>query len=132
MAQDLPDALAMREVKYGDKTPPERRLKVAKDLIEAGRIYEALDLLLIAKDEAGVAALRARAAKEGLPVILLMLKRAGQTPAPAEWAAAGEGAFSAGRYRDAFRCYLEAGDEAGLERVREKLPGYELYTPAGK
>jgi len=132
MADDLPDALAMREVKYGEKTPRERRLKVARDLVAAGRIYEALDLFLIAKDEEGVRGLRTRATKEGLPVILLMLRRAGQAPTAAEWSAAGEGAFAAGRYRDAFRCFLEANDAAGLERVRERLPGYELYTPAGK
>jgi hypothetical protein len=70
--------------------------------------------------------------KEGLPVLLLMLKRAGRPPSPAEWSTAGERALAAGRYREAFRCFREAGDEKGLARTREKIPNYDIYTPQGK
>jgi hypothetical protein len=129
---DLPDTIGFREVMYGERTPPARRLKVAHDLLQAGRVYEALDLFLVAGDEKGVLAIRERAVKEGLPVLLLMLRRAGRAPKPAEWTAAGAAAFAAGRFREAFRCYREAGDEEGLAKVREKLPNYELYTPQGK
>ena len=129
---DLPDTIAFREVMYGERTPPAKRLKVARDLLNAGRIYDALDLLLVAGDEKGIGEVRERAVREGLPVILLMLRRAGRTPKPGEWTAAGAAAFAAGRYREAFRCYREAGDEDGLAKVREKLPNYELYTPQGK
>jgi hypothetical protein len=68
----------------------------------------------------------------GLPVLLLMLKRAGRMPEPRDWSAAGEKAFAEGRFREAFRCFLEAADEAGLSRVKEKLPDYDIYTPQGK
>ncbi len=132
MAQDLPDTLALREIKFGERVPPARRVKVAWDLLGAGRIYDALDVFLLANDEKGISEIRAKALLEGLPVLLLMLKRAGHTPDPKEWSRAAEKAFSDGRYREAFRCFLEAGDEAGLERVREKLPGYDIYTPQGK
>jgi len=132
VALDLPDTLGLREAKFGDRVPPERQVKIAKDLLGAGRIYDALDLLLIAGDEKGIREIRERAGREGLPVLLLVLKRAGRLPTPKEWSAAGEAAFAAGRWREAFRCFREAGDEAGLARVREKLPDYDLYTPQGK
>jgi hypothetical protein len=124
--------LGLREIKYGERTPPARRVKVARELLAAGRIYDALDLFLIAGDEEGIREISDRAVKEGLPVILLTLKRALRPAKPAEWSAAGAKAFAAGRWREAFRCYREAGDEEGLARVREKLPGYDLYTPQGK
>lgn len=132
MAADLPDTLGLREVKFGDRVPAARRLKVARDLLQAGRIYDALDLFLIAGDEAGIKEIRGRAVREGLPVLLLMLKRGGHLPTAKEWSAAAEAASAAGRWREAFRCFREAGDEEGLARVREKLPDYDLYTPQGK
>lgn len=132
VAENLPDTLALREIKYGERTPHAKRVKVGKDLLAAERIYDALDLFLLAGDEKGIADVCARAVKEGLPVLLLVLKRAGRLPDAREWSAAGENAFAKGRFREAFRCFLEASDEAGLARVREKLPGYDLYTPQGK
>ncbi len=132
MATNIPDTLGLREVKYGDRIPTARRLAVAKDLFAAGRIYDATDLFLVARDEKGLREVRDRAVREGLPVLLLMLKRAGHLPSPEEWSAAGEAASAAGRWREAFRCFREAGDEMGLARVREKLPNYDLYTPQGK
>src|SRR5262245_44529503 len=106
---DLPDTLGFRAVMSGGRTPAARRPKVARDLLEAGRPYEALDLFLVAGDEKGIGELRERAAREGLPVLLLMLRRAGRAVKPAEWSAAGAAAFAAGRFREAFRCYREAG-----------------------
>jgi hypothetical protein len=122
----------LRDVKYGDRTTPARQTKVARELLEAGRIYEALDLFLLAGDEEAIGEMQARGVKEGLPAVLLMLKRAGRAPAVKAWSGAAEAAFADGRWREAFRCFLEAGDESGLARVREKLPDYELYTPTGK
>ncbi len=132
MAQDLPDTLGLREVKYGDRTPPAKRSKVARDLLAAGRIHDALDLFLIAGEEKAVGEIRGYAVREGLPALLLTLKRAGRSPTREEWSKAAAAAFTAGRWREAFRCYREAGDEAGLAAVKEKLPGYDLYTPQGK
>jgi hypothetical protein len=132
VAEKLPDTLALREIKYGERVPEAKRRKAAWDLFQAGRVYDALDVFLLAKDEKGIAEVRARAVKEGLPVLLLMLKRAGVLPTAKEWSEAGEAAFSVDRFREAFRCFQEAGDEAGLERVKEKLPDYGIYTPQGK
>jgi hypothetical protein len=131
VAQEPPDTLALREIKFGDRVPPAKRVKAARDLLSGGRIYDALDVFLLANDEPGIAEIRKRAVAEGLPVLLLTLKRAGRTPEAKEWSAAADKAFRDQRYREAFRCYLEAGDEAGLARVREVLPGYEIYTPQG-
>jgi len=132
MARGLPDALQLREIKYGPKTSAAERSSVARRLAEAGRLAEALDLFLLAGNEAGEAETHRRAVAEGYPVLLLILRRAGRTIPTDEWRQAAQAAGRAGRWRDAFRCYSEAGDEAGLEEVRKMLPDYSIYTPQGK
>ena len=132
MARGLPDALQLREIKYGPKTSAAERSQVARRLAEAGRLAEALDLFLLAGDEGGEAETRRHAFAEGYPVLLLMLRRAGRTIPSDEWRQAAQAAGRAGRWRDAFRCYSEAGDEDGLAAVRDKLPDYAIYTPQGK
>ncbi|MHC4549043.1 MAG: hypothetical protein ACYTEZ_09705 [Planctomycetota bacterium] len=129
MARDQPDALELREIKYGPKSTAEQRSRAARSLLEAGRVAEALDLFLLAEDEEGVGEIRRRALDEGRPILLLMLQRAGRAIPAAEWRSAGEAASRAGRWREAYRCYTEAGDEAGQATVREHLPDYEIYTP---
>jgi hypothetical protein len=132
MASPLPDPLRLREIKYGERTPPEERSKVARAMLEAGRAAEALDLFLLAGDDAAAGEIREEAVREGRPALLLMFERA-QRPVPAaQWKAAAEAAFAAGRLREAFRCFQKAGHEDGLARVRERLPGYEIYVPQGK
>ena len=77
---ELPDTLGLREVLYGERTTPARRVRVANDLLQAGRVYDALDLFLVAGDEKAIAGIKDRAVREGLPVVLLILRRAGRTP----------------------------------------------------
>lgn len=132
MAETFPNALQIREIKYAPRTTREERVALARRLEGAGRVAEALDLYLIAGDEAGIASVRARAAREGRPILLLMLARANRPVSADEWRAAGDAAFAAGRWRDAFRAYTEARHEPGLARVREKVPDYQLFTPQGK
>ncbi|MHC4136490.1 MAG: hypothetical protein ACYTDU_00565 [Planctomycetota bacterium] len=132
MARGLPDALQLREIKYGSKTSAEERRNVARRLAEAGRFAEAVDLFLLAGDEEGEAEERRRAVAEGHPVLLLMLRRAGKSVSRDEWRQAAQAAARAGRWREAFRCYTEAGDEAGLAEIRDKLPDYSIYTPQGR
>jgi len=132
MARDLPDALTLRTIKYGEKTDARARRAAAERLLEAGREAEALDLYLILGDEEALARCRRRALEEGRPVLLLMLRRSGREVNAREWSQAGAAAEQEGRWREAFRCYTEAGDEDGLARVREHLPDYEIYTPQGK
>ena len=40
--------------------------------------------------------------------------------------------MQAQRWREAYRCFLRAGDEDALARAQEKIPDYELYLPQGK
>lgn len=131
MAKDLPDALGLRELKYGAKTTDEVRIQWARRFEEKGLLAEALDLYLIAKDEKSIENLRRRAVEQGRPILLLILAWVGRHPTADEWKAAGDKAFADSRYREAYRAYTEAGHEPGLEQVREKLPGYELYVPSG-
>ena len=132
MARVLPNALQLREIKYGIKTTAAERSRVARELAEAGRFAEALDLFLLAGDEEGEAESRRRAVEGGHPVLLLTLRRAGRAISCDEWRQAAEAAVRTGRWREAFRCYTEAGDEEGLAAIRDKLPDYSVYTPQGK
>jgi hypothetical protein len=132
MAQDLPDVLRLREIKYGAKTTAEERSAVARQFLEAGSLAEALDLFLIVGDEKGIRQIRLKAIEQGRPALLLMLVRAEREVTPEEWRNAGEAARRADRPREAFRCFAMANDEAALEDLRSELPDYEIYIPQGK
>jgi hypothetical protein len=132
MAASLPDALRLRDLKYGTKHSAEARRRMAQQLLDAGRIAEALDLFQLAGDAAGVQTVKDRALKEGRPHVLLTLIRLGHQFSAAEWKAAGQGALGAGRWREAFRCFLEAEDEEGLAAFFNDTATTEIYTPQGK
>ena len=119
----LPDALQLRHIKYGAKSLPAQQLEVARAMIDAGRVAEALDLFLIAGDEAGIAEIKQRATTEGRPVWLVMIQRAERPVTVADWKACGEAAEKAGRLREAYRAFTMAKDESGLSRLEESLPG---------
>ncbi|MGH7161973.1 MAG: hypothetical protein ACREID_00710 [Planctomycetota bacterium] len=132
MAADLPNPLQLREIKYGTKATHAERAKIAHAYLASGRTAEALELFLLAGDEEGVRRVRALAVEEGRPILLLALERAGRPCAAEEWKRTGDAAFAAGRWREAFRAYARAGDDEALQRVKEKIPDYEIYTPRGK
>jgi hypothetical protein len=132
MAKSLPDALRLRELKYGAKTTAQERSRVAREFLAVGRTAEALDLFLIAGDAGGTAEIREQAIREGRPSLLLQIERGGHPVGAADWKRAADAALAAERFREAFRCYHRAGDEDGMARVREKLPDYDIYVPQGK
>ena len=132
MARTGPDALRLRELKYSPKISASERSGAARALLEAGRTTEAFDLMLLAEDDEGIQEMRQLAVKEGRPHLLLAMARYGRAVTPDEWSATGDAAFAAGRWREAFRAYHEAGSEDGLAKVREKLGDYEPFKPQGK
>jgi len=132
MAQDMPDALQLREAKYGAKSQSASQSALAHDMVADGRVAEALDLFLIAGDAEGATGVRKMAVEQGRPVWLLMMERDGTAISAAEWKQCGEVAEQAGRLREAYRAFGRAGDEAAQARIHESLPGYEIYVPAGK
>jgi len=132
MARDLPTLFQLRECKYGEKSTPGQKSEMAKRLADAGRLVEALDLYLLAEDAEGIATLRKRAVREGRLILLHNLVRTGRRISAAEWRAAAGAAEKQGRWREAYRAYGEAGDEAGRARVKEHLPDdYEIEAPKG-
>ena len=128
MAQELPDALQLRHIKYSAKTQPAQQLEVARALLAAGRVAEALDLFLIAKDENGLGEIKQRALSEGRPVWLLMMRHDERAISAADWTACGAGAERAGRLREAFSAFTLADDKEAVARLRELLPDYEMYV----
>jgi hypothetical protein len=132
MAAGMLDALQLRNLKFGEKSQPSQQVAAASQLLAAGRVAEAFDLYQIAGNEEGMNSVRTRATEEGRPVWLIMILRSGQTVSTDEWSACGEAALRASRWREAFRAFLAAENESGLERVREQIPGYEIYVPQGK
>ncbi len=128
----LPDLLKLREIKYGERVGAQERSRHAATLAARGFTVEALDLYLLAGDEGGIAGFRTLASKQGRPLLLSMLARTGRTVTAAEWAACGEACVAAERWREAYRSFVAAGDEAAVAKVREKIPDFEPYTPVGK
>ena len=132
MPSQNPDALELRELKFSPKTSRAARSAAAEKILSAGRTTEAFDLYLIADDEKGIARMREMAVQDGLPHLLLAMRRYGLEATTEEWNRAGDKAFDAGRYREAYRAYREAGNEEGLAKVAEVLPDYEPFKPQGK
>ncbi len=132
MAQGLPDALRLRELKYSPKVPDSERSAVARRLLECGRVAEALDLFLLAGDDQGVEDIYSVAKREGRVILLVALVSAARKVSAPDWKQAGDRACDTERWREAFRAYSEAGDEPGLEKVRAEIPDYELWSPQGK
>ncbi len=132
MARPIPDLLARREIKYGEKSTDADRIRLGDELREADQLTEALEVYLLAHHETGVDKLRKHARRAGRPSMLLTLRRAHAEITREEWVECGAAAERAGRWREAYRAYTEAGDEARLETVQANLPGYEIYIPAGK
>ncbi len=111
MAQGLPDVLRLRELKYSPKVPDSERNAVARRLLESGRAAEALDLFLLAGDDQGVEDIRSLAKQEGRVILLVALVSAGRKVSAPDWKQAGDRACDTERWREAFRAYIEAGDE---------------------
>ena len=132
MAKPLPDALALRDIKYGEKSTDQARIQTGEQLLAAGRLAEALDLFLIAGHEPGIAGLHERTVAEGRSALLIDAERRGRVVEVEDWKRAGHAALKAGRWREAYRCFHRAEDEDGLNAVREHLPDYEIYVPQGK
>ncbi|MEE8104429.1 MAG: hypothetical protein V3T86_02725 [Planctomycetota bacterium] len=127
-----PHAMRLRVLKYSPKVSSEERIAAARLLLAAGQTTEALDLFLLAGDEAAIREIEKLAVSGGHPHLLLSMRRYGRECDPATWKATGEAAAANGRWCEAYRAFSEAGDEAGLARVDEVLPGYAPFKPQGK
>jgi len=126
------NAMRLRFLKYSSKVSSAERIAAARLLLDAGQTTEALDLFLIAGDEDGIRELEKLAIAEGRPHLLLSMSRYGRVCDAAAWKATGGAAADKGRWCEAYRAFSEAGDEAGLARVNEVLPGYAPFKPQGK
>jgi len=128
----VPNPLKMREIKYGEKSSAAERSRLAASLMQEGRTAEAVDLYLLGGDVKGVAEAKSLAVSQGRPLLLSMIARGGVPVEPEAWRACGEVCFAAERWREAYRCFVAAKDEAALERVMDKIPEFKPYTPDGK
>jgi hypothetical protein len=126
------NAMRLRILKYSPKVSSEERVTAAQLLLDAGQTTEALDLFLLAGDEKAVRQIEKKAVAEGHPHLLLSMRRYGHEFDAAAWKATGEAAARKDRWCEAYRAFTEAGDEAGLAKVNEVLPGYAPFKPQGK
>jgi hypothetical protein len=120
-ARRIPDALAMRETKYGDK-PAAEKDRVAQDLAAQGRHAEAILLFDGRGDHPFLAGQRKRAASDGDAFTLLSLRRMGTPVSDDDLRACAAAAEKAGRWLDARQCHVALKDEASLVRISPNLP----------
>ena len=121
MSPSIPDALAMRALKYGSASDAQKDA-VAGALRQAGRRAEAL-LLFEGRPEAPF--LReelAWAVEHGVAFHLLALARLGVPVRRDDYAACAVAAEKAGRWMDARQCHVALEDAAGLARIAPHLP----------
>jgi hypothetical protein len=131
---DLKNMLSKRDLLYSDKSTDEELNAAADEFLEMERYGEALEFLEMTRDRGRLDRIEQAAAKRGDTFLLLRVERLRGEPVPAgTWRDISEKAVSLGKYYDAYRALLRAGDEAKAEELREKhLPGYEPFRPEGK
>jgi hypothetical protein len=117
----IPDALAMRELKYGE-APEAERERVAALLRAAGRRTEALLLYEGRADHASLRAERDHAIAHGRVFPLQTLLRLGAEVTADHLRACAAAAEKHGRWMDARTCYRLLEDEASVRRIAEHLP----------
>ncbi len=125
----IPDALAMRNLKYGD-APAAERDRVAGVLRSAGRRTEALLLYEGRSQHESLVSLRDHAITHGLAFPLLALRRMGGEVTEAHLRGAAEAAEKGGRWLEARQLRLALGDTAALERLAPHLPESLRPPPA--
>jgi len=117
----IPDALAMKSLKYGNHTDAERDA-VAERLREAGRRSEALLLFQGRPDHPFLAEERRWAIEEGAAFHLLSLRRMGAAVSDDDLRVCARSAEGRGRWMDARLCHAALGDDEGLRRVAPHVP----------
>ena len=128
----VPDALAMRRLKYATDVPPAERDRTAEGLRAAGRRAEAILLYERHTDHPSLRDDLRWAIQEGAAFHVFLLKRLGLDVPDESLRACAEAAEARARWYDAHRCWNALKDEAGLARVSERLPGYKPAVPANK
>ena len=131
-ASSVPDALAMRTIKYDPVATPQDRDRTAELLRSQGRRSEAILLYDGRADHPALAEDLRWAIESGASFTLFSLKRMGVAVTDDHVRACAASAESKERWYDAHRCYEALGDQASLDRVREKVPGYKVAVPENK
>jgi hypothetical protein len=127
----IPDALLMTHLKYGGGTTEEKD-RVAEALRKAGRRTEALLLYEGRADHPAVKQDLAWAVREGAAFTLFQIRRLGYPVTDDERRACAAAAEARERWFDAHRLYEVMGDAEALERVRARIPGYQVAVPENK
>jgi hypothetical protein len=124
----VPDALVMRELKYGTATTAEKD-RVAALLRAAGRRTEALLLYEGRADHPALRLERDHAITHGMVFPLQTLQRLGTEVTPEHFKACAAAAEQNGRWLDARICYLLLKDEAAVRRIAAHLPASLVPPP---
>lgn len=125
----VPNALEMREFKYGTASEAEKDLK-AQELRSLGRRAEAILLFEGRGEHPFLAEEETWAVAEGNGFHLVSLIRLGHSVAPERLRDCAASAEGKGRWLDARLCYLEVNDEAAIRKISEHLPTSLQPAPA--
>ncbi len=117
----IPNALEMRDLKYGDRTDAERDA-LAITLREADRRSEALLLFEGRPDAPFLREERVWAEEQGAAFHLRSLDLMGVEIPPASWQACAATAERRERWMDARTCYEALGDDEAIAKIAEHLP----------
>jgi len=134
VATPVPDDFAeRRRILYARDAGP-RIQAAAKELLQAGRLAEALEFLERAKDLALLGDARRRAIEAG---DAFSLRRAGSLldaePTPDEWRTLSARAEARERWFDAVNALERAGDVEKAEALRAaRCPDFRPFKPANK
>ena len=118
---DIPNALRMQNLKFGDATDAERDA-VASRLRELGRRSEAVLLFEGRPEHPFLAEEVTWAVSQGAAYHLLSLQSLGVEVPDDAFRQCGESAERGGRFMDARTCYVALEDTEALQRINGHLP----------
>lgn len=118
---EIPDALKMRELKYGEGGDATRD-EVASRLLAQGRRSEAILLYEGRGGHPFLAAERDWAVSAGDAFHLVSVRRLGCPVGPEHLRACAEAAEARGRWMDARNAWMQLGEGAAVARIAPHLP----------
>jgi hypothetical protein len=123
-SDSLPPFAKKRAILFGLKTSEAKLRATGEQFLAAGRHDDALEFFQRGGAEDMIRGVQDQAVDVGnVPLLMRACRALKQQPTRQQWTAAAKKAETNGMFSSALLAWEQAGDEAGVERVRPLVPG---------
>ena len=123
-SNSLPPFAKKRAILFGQKTSEAKLRATGEQFLAKNRFDDALEFFQRGNAEDLIRSVQNEAVAAGnVPLLMRACRALKQQPTRDQWMAAARKAESNGMFSSALLAWEQAGDEAGVERVRPLVPG---------